>query len=222
MWSYSSDYFAELLLKVLERTGQPPEKVGTQAYFLSVASVYMYFLPPLVLTSCYRTSAVKCGQLDSIFCLTCPAMDRNAGVVLSSHMANLKPQFACYWPVGRWVWLFFTSAHIVPSRRQPVFAFVFLAAPPVPSVTCKWFPAQLVLLLHGFRPLQKVHGSNLRCHCHCSVFSVTALFLLSSCHWVKSCPGRLPMCRQSQNFLFCLLRKSLPCSLSSFCGASFP
>lgn len=51
-------------MKVLERKGQPPEKVGTQAYFLTVASVNMDILPHLVLMSCYRTSVVKCRQLD--------------------------------------------------------------------------------------------------------------------------------------------------------------
>lgn len=45
-------------MKVLKRKGQPPEKVGTQAYFLSVASVNMDFPLHLVLMSYYRTSVV--------------------------------------------------------------------------------------------------------------------------------------------------------------------
>lgn len=166
-------------MKVLTRKGQPPEKVGTQAYFLSVASVNVDFLPHLVLMSYYRTSVVKCGQLDWISCLTCPAMDRNTGVILSSHMANPKPQFACYWAVGRSFWLF-TAARVFVSQMQTVFEFVFLAAPPVPSVTCKQLPAWLVLLLRGFQPLQKRHGSNLGCLCHCSVF-LQSLSLLLLC-----------------------------------------
>ena len=172
-------------MRVLERKGQRAEEVGTQAYFLSVASVNMDFLPHLVLMRYYRTSVVKYRQLDWISCLTCPAMDRNAGVILSSHMANLKPQFACYWAVGRCFCMFFTAAHIFASQRQTVFEFVFLAALPIPSVTCKWLPAWLVLLLWGFRPLQKCHGRNLGCLCHCSIFpsvTVTVPFLLSSCH----------------------------------------
>lgn len=172
------------LMKVLERKGQPPEKVGSQAYFLSVASVNTDFLPHLVLMSYYRTSVVKCGQLDWISCLTCPATDRNAGVMLSSHMANLKPQFACYGAVGRRFWLF-TAAHIFAFWGQTAFEFVLLAASPILSVTCKRRPAWLVLLLPGFGPLRKCHGSNLGCPCHCSVFpsvTVTAPSLLSLCH----------------------------------------
>lgn len=110
--------------------------------------------------------------------MTCPAMDRNAGVALSSHMASLKPMFACCWAVGRWVWLSSTVAHIFAS--QTVFQFVFLAAPPVPSVTCKQDPTRLVLLLCGFGPLQRCCGSSVGCvpllhlpfsHCHCSRFA---------------------------------------------------
>lgn len=50
--------------------------------------------------------------------MTCPAMDRNAEVILSFHMASLKPLFACHWAVGRWVWLSSTAAHIFASHTM--------------------------------------------------------------------------------------------------------
>lgn len=103
-------------------------------------------------------------------------MGRNAGVILSCHMASPKPIFPCCWAV--WVWLSSTAAHIFAS--QTVLEFVFLAAPPVPSVTYKQGLTRLVLLLCGFGPLQRCHGSNVGCvpllqlpfsHCHCSHFA---------------------------------------------------
>lgn len=105
-------------------------------------------------------------------------MDRNAGVILSFHMASLKPMFACHWAVGRWVWLSSTAAHVFAS--QSVLEFAFLAAPPVPSVTCRQSFTRLFLLLCGFGPLQRCQGSNVGCvpllhlpfrHCHCSCFA---------------------------------------------------
>lgn len=56
----------ELLMDALEGKGQPSEKVGIKAYFLSVASVNMNFLPRLVLVSYYRTSTVKYGELGEV------------------------------------------------------------------------------------------------------------------------------------------------------------
>lgn len=109
--------------------------------------------------------------------MTCPAVDKNAGVILSSHMASLKPMFACSWAVGKWVWLTSRAAHIFAS--ETMLEFVFLAAPLVPSVTCRqgsaavwiWAFAEVPWEQHGVLR----HGVPLLHlpfrHCHCSGFA---------------------------------------------------